>query len=226
VKGSNEPIGWRDGNELINEIGSDANVGERIQFERKARGWSQAELARQLKKIGHPIHQSAISKIEPEDRDQTAGRRRGSSPERRRSVTISELIGFSKVFGVPFGELLLPPDRVIGLSAWHDFLVAAEQRNEIRNRQAQYLNSLTPLRRDARRSQDFVAKLSTLRREVMEKITEERRQTFESDNDKRQVRGERRKRWNPAMAEEYRPPVVQVIDDVLTDDLDSLSVPW
>jgi IS4 transposase len=60
----------------------------------------------------------------------------------------------------------------------------------------------------------------------MEKITEERRQTFESDNDKRQVRGERRKRWNPAMAEEYRPPVVQVIDDVLTDDLDSLSVPW
>ena len=39
-----EPFTWSEGSKLVNELGSERWLGQRIQTERKVRGWSQAKL--------------------------------------------------------------------------------------------------------------------------------------------------------------------------------------
>ena len=94
-------ISWKEGHSLIANLGSEDWLAQRIEAERKSRGWSQAELSKQLGAIGYPLHQSAISKIE-----------RPPKADGRRAITINEAIGFARVFDIPLGELLLPPDSV------------------------------------------------------------------------------------------------------------------
>lgn len=72
----------------------EANVADHVRLEREARGWSTAELARRVTAAGCPMSQSAVWRIE--------------SGEPRRKITVDELIGFSKVFGVAFERLLKP----------------------------------------------------------------------------------------------------------------------
>jgi transcriptional regulator with XRE-family HTH domain len=96
-----DPFSWSEGNNLVNSVGGEEWLAARIERERKARGLSQAQLSKALAEVGHPMHQSAISKIESPPKG-----------DGRRSITIDETIGFSKVFGIPIGELLLPPDTV------------------------------------------------------------------------------------------------------------------
>ena len=97
-----EPLTWRSGNDLIASRGSERWLADRIQDERKERGWSQVQLSKELAKIGSPLQQSAISKIESPPKGE------------RRAISIGEAIGFARVFGIPLGELLLPPEAV-----WH-----------------------------------------------------------------------------------------------------------
>src|SRR4051812_15821296 len=95
--------------ELLSEYGNERHIGQRVQDERKRHGWSQAQLARRMGAAGHPMHQSAISKIEPDDPEQRAGRRRGEGrATQRRSVTVGEALALANVLEVPLGELLLP----------------------------------------------------------------------------------------------------------------------
>src|SRR5215211_6787059 len=92
---------WGQGNRLVVDLGSERYLKGpegRVRTEREARGWSQERLVRELAEVGCPIHQSAISKIE--------GTTNG------RMITLDELIGFSKVFGIPVAELLLPPETM------------------------------------------------------------------------------------------------------------------
>jgi transcriptional regulator with XRE-family HTH domain len=79
-----------------NELLSEDGLARRVSAERERLGWSQEKLAREMENAGHPIHQSAISKIE---------KRRG-----RRQITVDEALGFSKVFSIPLPDLLLPPE--------------------------------------------------------------------------------------------------------------------
>jgi transcriptional regulator with XRE-family HTH domain len=115
-----DPFSWSAGSKLVNEVGGERWLAKRIQTERKARGMSQAGLSKAMSDHGHPLHQSAISKIEapPEN-------------EGPRTITIGEAIGFSKVFGIPLGELLLPPDATANVEAWQKYTQAADLRYEI-----------------------------------------------------------------------------------------------
>src|SRR5215211_5310614 len=94
-------VTWDQGNKLVADLGSERHLKGphgRVRAEREARAWSQERLCKELAEVGCPIHQSAISKIE------------GAS--HGRMITLDELIGFSKVFGIPVAELLLPPETM------------------------------------------------------------------------------------------------------------------
>lgn len=80
---------------------SEENLAQRVQHEMEKRGWSQERMAREMTEAGHPLHQSAISKI--------------VNPKggKRRSISVDDAIGFAKVFGVPFDELLIPVEAAI-----------------------------------------------------------------------------------------------------------------
>ena len=69
-------------------------MGRRIAHERETRNWSYEGLASRLTASGCQIQASAIYKIEKSD------------PPRR--ITVTELIGFSAVFGIPIQDLVLP----------------------------------------------------------------------------------------------------------------------
>lgn len=73
------------------------NLAWRIKYEMERRGWSQERLAQEMAKVGHPIHQSAVSKIVNE-RDGV----------KRRAISVDEAIGFARVFQTPVEDLFAP----------------------------------------------------------------------------------------------------------------------
>jgi len=75
---------------------AEVNLAQRVAHERAARRWSPEGLARRMADAGCSINVSAIYRIEQAD------------PPRR--ITVDELVGFSRVFGIPVQELLLPPE--------------------------------------------------------------------------------------------------------------------
>jgi transcriptional regulator with XRE-family HTH domain len=100
-----ESLTWAEGNRLIRTIGREDYLASRITAERRKRGWSQSELSRRLKAVGADMHQTAISKIEHPQHG-------------RRAITVDEAIAFARIFGLPFGELLLPPDSLQRVATW------------------------------------------------------------------------------------------------------------
>jgi transcriptional regulator with XRE-family HTH domain len=101
-------VSWTQGNELIAQVGREDYLAQRIQAERQARGWSQERLAKEMGKAACPLPQSAISKIE----NPAAGG--------RRAITVDEAIGFARVFEIPLGELMLPPEFLTQARIWRD----------------------------------------------------------------------------------------------------------
>jgi transcriptional regulator with XRE-family HTH domain len=79
--------------------GAEELVRRRIAYERKARGWSNAELAKRMADAGCPINQSAIQKIE-----------NGNPP---RTISLDEAGAFAEVFGVSLNDLQRPPTELI-----------------------------------------------------------------------------------------------------------------
>lgn len=139
-----DPLGWNEVSKLVNEVGNEKWLGRRIQTERKTRGWSQARLSAEMEQVGHPLHQSAISKIEPPDDDRRGGHPKGGGV--KRSVTIGEAVGFSKVFGIPLGELLLPPDIVRNALAWQGYVDAVELKDKAQQYAREYEDALERIR--------------------------------------------------------------------------------
>jgi transcriptional regulator with XRE-family HTH domain len=126
-----EVFSWAEGNALINAVGSERWLARRIRHERVARGWSQAGLSELMAASGHPLHQSAISKIEAPPA--------GEGP---RMVTIDEAIGFSKVFGIPLGELLLPAEAGLAADLWRRYRQAVELHERARAALVTYADML------------------------------------------------------------------------------------
>jgi len=63
------------------------------------KGWSRAELARELASVGCGLTEADLYNVE------------GPGPSRRpRSVRVDELASLSEVFGLPIPELLAPPE--------------------------------------------------------------------------------------------------------------------
>lgn len=77
-------------------IASEQALARRIAIEREKRGWSYDGLASRMTQAGCAIQSSAIYKIEKSD------------PPRR--ITVDELVGFSEVFNIPVGNILMPPE--------------------------------------------------------------------------------------------------------------------
>jgi transcriptional regulator with XRE-family HTH domain len=79
--------------------GADELAPRRIRYERERRGWSTAELARQVTDAGAPIRQQAIWEIE------------NRHPPRR--ISLGEAIAIAKVFDLDILDLTDPPDSVL-----------------------------------------------------------------------------------------------------------------
>src|SRR5829696_8564703 len=77
-------------------IGAEAILAERIRRERSKRGWSPADLAKQMTSAGCSLTTSAVYKIE----DREAPRR----------ISVDELIALSQVLGTTVDDLLTPVD--------------------------------------------------------------------------------------------------------------------
>jgi transcriptional regulator with XRE-family HTH domain len=78
----------------------EANVADHVRLEREMRGWSTAELARQVTAAGCPLSQSAVWRIES-----------GDPP---RKISVDELVAFAKVFDKPIDQLLEPVSKGAG----------------------------------------------------------------------------------------------------------------
>jgi transcriptional regulator with XRE-family HTH domain len=63
--------------------------GLRVREQRKARGWSQEDLAQRMTDAGHPMHQTTVAKLE----------------NAARPTSVDELVALGHVLGVPIAEL-------------------------------------------------------------------------------------------------------------------------
>lgn len=79
----------------IRSVEGETNLARRIQRERNLRGWSYETLASKMTEAGCPIQGSAIYKVE-------------KGGEKRRRVTVDELIALAQVFDVTVENLLTP----------------------------------------------------------------------------------------------------------------------
>ena len=202
-----DSLGWQAVSELVNELGDKKWLGLRIQQERKLRGWSQARLSEEMTKAGQPLHQSSISKIEPPDEDRRGGRPRGEGSTR--SVTIEEALGLSKVLNIPLGELLLPPDAVLDVSAWQGYMRAAELKNKAVHYGDEYVDVIERIRPAFASSLPMAQRLLAHRSALMQKHESELRDLAERDGEP----------WIEEMLEgSPKPPAVTVIDDILEVD--------
>jgi transcriptional regulator with XRE-family HTH domain len=84
---------------------AEENLARRIASEREARGWTYDGLAARMTAAECPIDQSAIYKIE------RGYKVEGTKAPARRRISVDELIGFSRVFGIGVEDLLL--DQVL-----------------------------------------------------------------------------------------------------------------
>lgn len=94
--GGSARLTWPEAHKLVTALGREDYLAERIEAERRARGWSQERLAVEMTNAGCPLPQSAISKIEKPARGG------------RRAITVGEAITFSRVLDIPLVELVLP----------------------------------------------------------------------------------------------------------------------
>jgi hypothetical protein len=201
-----DPLSWNEVSKLVNEVGNEKWLGQRIQTERKTRRWSQARLSTEMAKVGHPLHQSAISKIEPPDEDRRGGHPKGRSVTR--SVTIGEAVGFSKVFGIPLGELLLPPDAVRNASAWQGYVNAVELKNKAQHCTREYENALERIRPIFRTDALLALRLLQHQSAVTDAHEKDLRTTAAPHGEEPS--------WDPETREAHRTPAaLTVIDDIL-----------
>jgi transcriptional regulator with XRE-family HTH domain len=97
----------------------EVQAGRALRRLRAARGWSQEEVARQMKAYGYDFHQTMIAKIEAA----------------QRPIRVRELADFAALYGVEAHELIYPPAGSLNeadkeISLLRDQLQAATERAE------------------------------------------------------------------------------------------------
>jgi hypothetical protein len=117
------------------------NVAARVAFEMRVRGWSQERLSKEMTNVGHPLHQTSISKIVTPRAD-----------GHRRAISVDEAMGFAKVFGVPLPSLLLPLEAVLDERirvVLDEIHAATEVRDDADRRIRRLCDQLAALRAEA-----------------------------------------------------------------------------
>jgi transcriptional regulator with XRE-family HTH domain len=99
---------------------AEEHLAQRIELERKLRGWTHEGLAKRVTDAGCPIQPSAVYKIERGD------------PRRR--ITVDEAIAYAAVFDIPVGDLFVSPQVV----AKSEFREAWER---LRKRESMWLDA-------------------------------------------------------------------------------------
>ncbi len=136
----------------LRDIYAEAHLARRIAVERERRGWTYEGLAKRMTDAGCSIHASAIYKIEKSD------------PPRR--ITVDELVGFSRAFGLPVDQMLVPPEMakseavVSALKAWWAAYVRrmeAQHEEKLAEEALRALIADDPPAQAFLRSQDFFA---------------------------------------------------------------------
>jgi transcriptional regulator with XRE-family HTH domain len=184
-------ISWAEGHRLIEKVGGEDHLALRVTTERNRLGLSQEKLAEAMVAAGCPVPQSAISKIENPGRGG------------RRAISVEEAIAFAKVFDVPLGELLLPPDVVRDKVAWQGYVRATELQAQIRTLTNLYEDELLWLRSAAAASEPLRRELLAHGSAVRRKVTADLREIAINDGD------------DPATVSVAMPAAVTVIDDIL-----------
>lgn len=100
-----DPFTWSEVSELI-LTSEELHLRQRLEAAIRRRGWSANRLAEEAQRMGlDSLSQSVISRLLTAER----------IPKR---LTVHQLIGLSKLLGVPFGELLLPASAAQDAEAW------------------------------------------------------------------------------------------------------------
>ncbi|WP_157430640.1 helix-turn-helix domain-containing protein [Actinomadura macra] len=123
------------------------NLAERIEYEMRHRRWSQERLAAEMAKAGHPIHQSAISKIiKPKD-------------GKRRTISVDEAIGFAKVFETSLEGLMSPMGAAFNQEI-RKLMQDINHLTELRANLAKETNSLWDRLKDLLQDKEVVNRLT------------------------------------------------------------------
>lgn len=97
-----EQLTWAQLEEAVRVAGSEKLIAKRLRGLRNRAGLSQVELAERLAKLGAPIPQPSISKIEAAAEAGKTGR----------DITVTEALALAKALDVTFAELLLPDNAI------------------------------------------------------------------------------------------------------------------
>lgn len=98
-------IRWTDVDFIVRQLGGEGHLARGLERARRAKGWSQERLSKELTSAGMPMHQSAISKIE---RPANGG---------RRAVTVDEALALARVLDLTLAELVLPDGALLSARA-------------------------------------------------------------------------------------------------------------
>lgn len=129
---------WQDVSEMLTKLGSADFIASRLatwRQEHLPEPWSQVDLAAAMTAIGYPMNKTSIWKIENPHKESG-----------RRSITVAEAIGFSRVFGKSLAEILLPPDALQEVDGWNHFIAAGEALNAVREAWARYDDEVLAVR--------------------------------------------------------------------------------
>lgn len=126
---------WREIERLLTEYGDTRLVPDRLRALREERGWSAAKLVAELAKLEPPVIMSrqTVHKIEARDG--------------RTDVKLSEILGFARVFGVMFADLLLPEGAIAEVDTWLTLERAAKRLSTIAREWELYEDDIATVRR-------------------------------------------------------------------------------
>jgi len=142
---------------LVAELAGEYQLASRLKTEREDRGWSQGELSRRMKQVGVDLNQSSISKIEAS----------------ARSISVDELLGFSKTMNIPVMGLLLPGDVKTEAEGWRKFLEAVEHLQVARNASKDYSFAIRYVRNRTAISENLKRRIEEFNAASTEKLRAE-----------------------------------------------------
>lgn len=173
-----QELTWAQLEEAVRLSGSEKLIAKRLRELRNRAGLSQVELAERLAKLGAPIPQPSISKIEASAEAGKTGR----------DITVTEALALAKALDVTFAELLLPDNAVKDMRLYK---LLGEEGPELyrayRKAESQYKRLAWEIADAAKKDPRWRAVIADQRKELREGV-EKMRAVVESKDQPKQLR--------------------------------------